>query len=189
MNNLPEDTHMLSQPLLTEEGFINSACMNELEATINNMPRTYDRLSNDPEWSIPEIVQVKQITGYFAHWAIRQGDNFPYPPNLEHLVGYLDACLRKEFLIIGSGERWYEMGWCKLSLCQINKMLFDILEGTAEFDAWNTKECLGDNWLDLNALLHNVCISIRDEDRAFRTLSEKIDKEYGDSIKGDSDEG
>ena len=64
-------------------------------------------------------------------------------------------------------------------MCEIKKMLFDILEGTEQFDAWNTKECLGSDWLDLDALLHNVCISIRDERRTHKAFDDKFEKEHG----------
>ena len=43
---------MLKNSLLTDEGFLNPACMNELEAVIRRIPPDYERLSNDPEWTI-----------------------------------------------------------------------------------------------------------------------------------------
>ncbi len=166
---------MLSQPFMTEDGFVNPACMNELEASINNMPPTYERLKNDPEWSTPIIVYVRQITGAFAQWAVRQTENHAYPPNLEHVIGYLDACLRKKFL---EEESNYLEIWAKLTLCEINKMLWDILEGTKEFDAWNTEECLGKDWLDLHALLHNVCNSIRFEEQRNKEFDRKFEEDW-----------
>ena len=41
------DMEILSQPLLTEEGFLNPACMAELEGSIANVGRPHERLSSD----------------------------------------------------------------------------------------------------------------------------------------------
>jgi len=151
---------MLSQPLTTEDGFLNEACINELTAAILNMPPTYIRLAGDSEWNTPRITDWRQILGYFTCWAVRQiepPDNTPYPPGLEKMIGYLAACTR---------NRFDSLGWADLSLCDINKMLHDILMPEAVFLAWNDAAVLS-GWLDLDALLHNVCISIRDERRDF----------------------
>lgn len=163
---------MLSQPLLTEEGFVNEACVNELSAWVNNLPPTYERLKDDPEWNRPQWLFPKDITGYFANWAVRQGDHHPHPPNLEQLVGYLDACLRRRMDNGAFGE--VVAGMFKASLCDINQALHEILMEEPVFVAWNTKECLGDDWLDLDALLHNVCLSIRAE----RRESDRFDAEF-----------
>ena len=179
MENEFDKIEVLSQSLTTEEGFLNEACMNELAAWINNFPKTYARpdLLEDPEWSTQRVVSVKEITGYFAQWAIRQGDHPGCPPNLEKLITYLGNCLRTDF---GEkdGTRWGEMGWGNFSLCEINKTLWDILGDLSIFQEWNTKECLGEHWLDLDALLHNVCISIRNERRKNDEFDRKFKEEY-----------
>ena len=170
----------LTQPLLTEEGFLNEACLNEMEAWINNFPKTYERtdLLNDTEWSVKRVTEVKEITGYFALWATRQGDHPGCPPNLEKLITYLDKCLRTDF-IKADTSKWGQMGYGNFSLCEINKMLWNILGDLSIFHEWNTKECLGDNWLDLNALLLNVCVSIRDERRKNDESYHKFKEEHG----------
>lgn len=177
--------YVLEQPLLTEDGFANEACIRELESVLSTFPRTYERLQSDPEWSTPEITYYKEVTGFFALWSVRQLPNLPYPPNLEHLIGYLDACLRQEFLTLDPNSEWNQKGWGSFSLCEINKMMFDILEGTEQFDAWNTKDCLGENWLDLDALLRNVCVSIRDERRINKAFDKKFEEEYDKLKTGD----
>ncbi len=170
---------MLSQPLTTEDGFINPACMNEFEAVIKGMPPDYERLKDKPEWSTPIFLNLKQITGALAHWAVRQGDYYPYPPGLEHVIGYLDACLRPIFLAKTDLDLKYKVeGYGRFSLCEINKMLWDILEDTKEFDDWNTKECLGKDWLDLHALLLNVCNSIRFEEQRNREFDRKFEEDW-----------
>jgi hypothetical protein len=83
------------------------------------------------------------------------------------------------------------------SLVDINKWLHEILyeQGVIEFDKWN--ECKMGNapdinfvsvhdekrnpdrdFIDLDALLHNVCLTIRDERRKDNAFNDKFDKEY-----------
>lgn len=64
--------HMISQPFLTEEGFVNEACWKELCAAIKNMPKTHERLSGDPEWNTPKWTSYRDITANLAYWAVHQ---------------------------------------------------------------------------------------------------------------------
>ena len=66
------DIDILSQPLLTEEGFINEACINELTAAINNIPPAHERLKDDLEWSTKRWTNLRDITGSLAFSAIHQ---------------------------------------------------------------------------------------------------------------------
>ena len=182
--NILENVEMLSQPLLTEEGFVNEACMNELNTFISKMPKSYDRLNRNDEWTIKKWTFKKDITRGLAKYAISQS---PYvcPDNLEGVIKYLDACLEKEV-------EWEESGMAELSLCDINKLLHNILyeQGFSFFDEWN-KAKKGNvevqfcsryskvedpdyEFIDLDALLHNVCLDIRMERRA----SDKFDEEF-----------
>ena len=184
-----EDIQMLTQPLLTEEGFINEACMNELEAAISNMPKNYDRLSGDTEWSQKRWTFKKDITGGLAKYAISQS---PYscPDNLTEVIRYLDACLEKEI-------DWGEHGMVELSLCDISKLVYSILydQGLSFFDDWNkSKKDKADikfisghdgsrepdhDFIDLDALLHNVCLDIRMERRAFDKFNKEFEEKHG----------
>lgn len=135
------------------------------------MPPTYERLASDNEWNTPRLVFLREITGYLAHWAIRQidqSDQTPFPPGLEVAIGFVDRCLRPRF---DTNEM------AKLSLCDINKLLHETLMQEPFFLAWNDAKILK-GWIDLHALLHNVCISIRDERRTF----DAFDKAH--SLKG-----
>jgi len=176
--NLQEEIQMLTQPLTTEEGFLNPACMAELEGAIADMPRPHDRLRGDPEWDDArgQWTTPKDIVGAFAMWACRQS---PYgvPDGLENVCKYLYACLKR---IV----EWPTAGMRECSLCEINKWLYEILydQGVAEFDAWNRCK-VGDtpnfmvtsrydgtpdpdrDFIDLDALLRNVCIQLRNERR------------------------
>ena len=185
IENLENDPncHMLSQPLMTEDGFINEACLNELASAIKNMPKTHERLSNDPEWNTPRLTSYRDITAGLAYWAVHQlaatemseteFDFGPpaFPPGLEKVIGYLHACIRPKF---------DKFGWAQLSLCDISKMLHDILyeKNISIFDGWNTKEVLGSHWLDLDALLHNVCLTIRQDRREFERFNKEFDERF-----------
>ena len=164
----------IEEPLLTEEGFLNEACMNALSKAIENMPKTHERLKGEPEWNTLEWVFLRDITAALAKWAIRQGPT-ACPLGLERVIGYLDACLSHTFEFDATGI-------AKLSLCDINKALYDILyeKGVTDFDKWNE----GNDFIDLDALLHNVCVEIRDERRCNDTESKLIKK--CEKFKGDS---
>jgi hypothetical protein len=157
---------MLSQPFLTEEGFVNEACMKELESVIMNMPKTYERLKDDPEWNTKIYTSCRDIVGNFAHWAIRNIDSdVPFPPGLEKMVGYLYSCIRPKF---------DKHGFSELSLCDINKMLHDVLMEEKIFQSWNDEKVLP-GWIDLDACLHNVCLSIRTERREDDRFKERYE--------------
>ncbi len=184
-----ENIEMLTQPLLTEEGFINEACINELNSFITDTLKTYDRLNGDPEWLSKRWTFKSDITRGLAKYAISQS-SYPCPDNLEEVINYLDACLEKEV-------DWHLSGMAELSLCDINKLLYDILyeQGISYFDNWN-KSKKGDvkisfssrysgkedpdySFIDLDALLRNVCLDIRMERRASDKFDEEFEKKYG----------
>lgn len=179
---------VLEQPLLTQDGFLNPACLNELYSAIKNMPKTYDRLSSDPEWSTPRITHWRDIVGALSLWAIRNipdyyrdretmeevwVSNAPvFPPGLEKILGFLGSSIRSQF---------DKTGYAELSLCDISRMLYDILynQQISVFNDWNNDEVMGPHWLDLDALLHCVCITIRDERRDNDRFDKKFIEKYG----------
>lgn len=183
---------MLSQPLMTSEGFVNPAAINELEATISQMGKTHDRLAHDSEWADKKGRWTfrHDIVGAFAMWACRQS---PYgvPDGLENVCKYLHAAL-------ASCSDWDTAGMTEASLCEISRWLHEVLyeKGVAEFDAWNhcksgpaldiqfTSSFDGPRnpdreFIDLGALLHNVCLTIRDERRKNKAFDEQFEREYG----------
>jgi hypothetical protein len=93
------------------------------------------------------------------------------------MIGYLSACTRSKF---------DKQGMAELSLCQIERMLEEILWPENIFQSWNDREVLP-GWLDLYALLRNVCLSIRNERREFDRFNRQFDAEnaevgYGEGI-------
>jgi len=191
--------NIISQPLTTEEGFINSACINELESAISEMPKTHNRLSNNSEWSESKDKWTTKstIVGAFAMWACRQSPH-GVPDGLENVCKYLNASLK-------SVVKWDINEMAECSLCDINKWLYEIVynQDIKEFDNWNvskkSKESLikgvifvdrystpnpDYDFIDLDALLHNVCITIRDERRKDKAFDDKFDKEYPDNKLG-----
>jgi hypothetical protein len=170
----------LTQPLTTDEGFVNEACMNELEMALSNMPRLHVRCQDDEEFTRKRITNWREVTGYFAMWACRQidqCDTSAYPPKLESVVGYLAASLRKHW----SNDPCVTDDWCKLSLNGISELLYDILWGLKLFHTWNDKNVLL-GWIDLDALITNVVVSIRDERRKHDAFDKKFNEENGTSI-------
>jgi len=178
--------HIIEQPFLTEDGFVNPACMNELEAAIKNIPPAYERLKDDPEWSEKKYIFKDYITSSLAKSAIRQS-SYPCPKDLDVVIKYLDACLSKSV-------QWDKFGMTKLSLCDINKLLFDILYDMPQIEDWNTPkkdwrntefDCCGDaersdpdyGFIDIYALFRNVCLDIRRERRERDEFDRKFDKE------------
>ena len=94
MNKEIKYDEIIQQPLLTDEGYLNPACMNELTYAINNMPKTFNRLAGDSEWDNKkdQWTSKQNIVGAFAMWACRQS---PYgvPDGLENVCKYLNAAL------------------------------------------------------------------------------------------------
>ena len=195
MSNAPSDIpfdDIIREPILTEEGLVNPVCIAEIEAAIGSIPPDYQRLDGDAEWTEKRFTTRKEIVGAFAMWACRQS---PYgcPTGLETVCKYLNECLKTEC-------EWnsVEMPWASLSLCDINKMLHDILyeKGVKVFDAWN--ECVAGktpnisftsrygianydpdkDFIDLDALLHNVSITIRNERRRNDEFDKKFDADW-----------
>ncbi len=186
-----DDIPMLPEPMLTEDGFENPNFGPALAAAINNMPETYERLANDPEWNTPRWTFYREVVGALAQWAIRNIsddgrddeqnvimlDSPAFPPEFEKVLGYVSACLKSQFMKLNTCDPL--VGCAKVSLCDINRMLHEILtiEEFAPFVAWNTEEAMGKAWLDLSALLHNVCLTIRQDRRA----NDAFDKEFEES--------
>ena len=202
---MTDDIEMINEPLLTEEGFVNQAAINELFGAIKSMPPTCERLSDDPEWTERRWVFLHDITGALAKWAIRQS---PYacPDDLETAVKFLDACLCSEAKKLPNDDVLFLSDgiMMKLSLCEVNRMLHDILMSLPQVKAWNQPkdgDCRDitfcsrngsdasgpdNDFIDINALLHNVCIDIRSERRESDLFDEKFKEEYGD-LPGESD--
>lgn len=172
-----EGIEMLSEPLLTEEGFVNAACMQELEAAIRKMPETYERLAHNPEWSTPAWCLDTEIIGALAGCAVRAFRG--YPPKLDEVIGFTHACLLRGEFADQPDCGGFRMA--KLSLCDINRILWSFLEGLAPFDDWNKEEVVGKRWLDLSALLHQVCIQIRNDRRYMRAFNIKFEEKHGAS--------
>lgn len=170
------DIPFLENPLLTEEGFLNEACINELNAAISSMPETHERLSGDPEWNTKKLTSYRDITAALAYWLVHQfieDKSAPaHAPGLEEAISFLTSCIKSKF---------DENGFAMLSLCDINKLCWEVLSDLPRFKSWNEKETMGDHWLDLSALLHNVCITIRQDRRDFDAFNAKFEEEHGNT--------
>ena len=178
-----DDIPMLPEPMLTEDGFENPNFMPALEAAIMNMPESYERLANEPEWNTKRWTNYREVVGALAQWSIQnineEAKDAPFfPPNLEAVLGYVAACLKPQFQKLNTCDPL--LGCAEVSLCDINRMLHEILtiEEFKLFMDWNTKETMGDAWLDLSALLHNVCLTIRADRREFDRFNKQFEEDW-----------
>jgi len=169
--------HFIETPMLTDDGFVSPVFEAELNAAIEGAwDDATRRCEEDPEWNTPRWTHWREVVGYFTHWAVRQiecHDKTPFPPGLEKMVGYLSACIR---------PRFDKQTMALLSLIDIERMLIEVLWPMETFQSWNKAEVLP-GWLDLHALLRNVCCSIRNERREFDRFNLRFDTEnasYGD---------
>jgi hypothetical protein len=193
-SNPLNDIPMLSNSFLTEEGFVNPACINELESFIKNIPPVHERSTDDIEWTTKEWIFKKEITSTLAKWAIRQSP-YSYPDNLETVIRYLDACLDKSIEWKIKTDAFDAM--TELSLNEISKLLYDILWDFKEFKEWNCSK-KGDvqiqytsvydfgnikdpdyDFIDISELINNVSIEIRDIRRKDKEFDKKFKEEYG----------
>ena len=188
--------HLLSQPLLTEEGFVNPACMNELENVIMNMSETYDRLKDDPEWGEQlGWTFISNITGSLARWAVNQS-SYSWPDDLDVVIKYLHECLAVELEKLPDDLKHQDRdlsGMYNITLCEINKLLHDILDDDPYVMAWNEPkvssgpgyekrhECPHPDFgfIDLSALFRNVCLDFRNDRRRNKAFDERFEAENG----------
>ena len=169
---------MLQEPLATEDGFLNEACIKELNAAILNTPETHERLAGNPEWSTAFWTSDIDIIGALADSAVQCHGGAPL--KLESVTNYVMACLRsgpfKDNRCDGEHDRFR---LAELSLCDINRLLWGYLRDLKDFNDWNEEKIVGKNWIDLSACLHNVCISIRDGRRHNVAFDMGFERDHG----------
>jgi hypothetical protein len=158
-----------------------------LPKTLKNIPPIHERTNNDPEWTTKQWTFRKDITSNLAKCTISQSP-YVYPEKLEKVVCYLDACLVQS--VDWEIKTDAHNAMTELSLCDIARLLYDILWDMKEFQNWNMakkgKEEIkfvsshdgpGDpntDFIDLDALITNVCIEIR----THRRENDRFDKEF-----------
>jgi len=169
---MPDHIEFIDEPLLTEDGLVNPVCIAKLEAAIENMPNISERTAGEPEWETPHWLSWRQILGALAHWAVRQiapEDDTAMPPHFVEVLGFFAACTRPKF---------DKHGLAQMSLRDVAAMLYDVLMPEPLFLAWNDCEQLK-GWMDLDALITNVCVSIRNELRANAEFEREFEAQYG----------
>jgi hypothetical protein len=176
----------IKEPLLNADGSLNLDFLKEMKEILESLPNVSPRLEDNPEWNIKKDKWIfrQEIVGAFALWSCRMS---PYgvPWGLEVVCKYLNECLKREY-------KWAKGGMEELSLFEIYQVLNDILikNGIKQFKDWgkaksgrtdqsNFLSSFGgthdpdDDFVDLNALILNVCITIRDDRRIFE-LSDNV---------------
>lgn len=182
---------IIDEPLITDDGLLNPVAVAKLEAAIDAIPPTYERLAGNEEWSTPRGLFRNWISGALAKWAIRQSP-YSMPERLADVIGYVNACLKRDV-------SWNAGDYAELSLCRINKLLHDILMTFEPFLAWNVPKKgrqqmkfvtaydgprdPDTDFIGLEALLHNVCLDIRDEWRADKAFDDDFEKRHPNTEK------
>ncbi len=146
---------------------MSDACLIDSSRPEGPWPTPLAHMARNPEWTRPRPTHYREITGGLAYWAVRQidGDKPYFPPKLEGVVGFLSAMIR---------PRFDQHGWAELSLAAISQMLHEALMPEPMFQAWG-KPPAG---LDLDGLIRNVCLLIRDERWASDSFERTLDA-YG----------
>lgn len=176
---LPDEAYMLEQPLTTEDGFVNPACLAELKAAIKNIAKTYNRMAGNAEWSRKDITGVCDIVGAFISTAIEHARGVP--PNIQEVAGFLHASLKTIDGVYDLAEDLPD--FLNISLVDINRELYERAYNLDMVRRWNDEEFMKTHectWIDLDALLHMTCVSIRNRrrhDRAFDVLFAERHKE------------
>lgn len=177
-----EKIEMLGQPLLTEEGFVNEACLAELEAAIRDVPKTHERLAGNPEWSTRHPTSLGDIVGALAGNAVRQA-GVRHPPGLDAVIGFLRACLVSGPFSSDAGAFGNAEGdgivIATASLCDVNRWLWEFLGEMPEIARWNDPDRM-ECFIDIHALFHNVCLSIRNDRRHMLAFNRKFKRECGE---------
>jgi hypothetical protein len=187
---MSEEVKVIDEPLLTEDGDINPEAVDALSEAIEALAPTHIRLADDPEWSSSKDLWLftHNIVGYFAQWAIRQSP-YSVPDKLEEV-------LEQVHLVFKPFES--KNGMFCMSLCEINRLLHEYILPLPQTMAWNepkngstesiqfssryTKRDPDDEFIDLHALAHNVCVSIRNERRESYLFDVEFEKKYKDSL-------
>ena len=138
------------EPLTTPDGQPNPACFQEVEAWMRNLPAIHERMKDNKQWTRPRWINCRWITGYLACCAIRQVRGPAFPTKLEGVLGFLHARIR---------PRFDEHCLAKMSLCEVAALIYEELMPEEMFLAWNDEKVI-QGWIDLDALIRNVCLSI-----------------------------
>lgn len=117
-------------------------------------------MESAPKREQPRWINYRWITGYLACYAIRQVRGPAFPPKLEGVIGFLHARIR---------PRFDEDGLAKMTLGEVADLLREELMPEEMFRAWNDENVI-QGWIDLDALIQNVCFSIRHELDQLETL-------------------
>jgi len=130
------------------------------------------------------LTTVKAVAGYFAMWAVRQSP-YPCPDNLEKVLRRLERQLTKYAKDRpGANSLMKAEGMFRIDRRSLQEMLLDVLRPMREFQRWNqrkngNKDTLhfvsryddprkidpDNEFIDLDALVRNVAMSVEQEDK------------------------
>lgn len=147
-----------------------------------------ERLREDPEWFLPRWTHLKNLVEAFAHGCISADvwhKGYRVPPNLETVLNHVAAKV---------WERWGEADeLAELSLVTVEEFFRECVDSSPECLAWNEPadgSFVGvvtryspvperRDFIDLDALIRNAAVYLRNERRRSDEFDRKFDEQYG----------
>jgi len=182
----------ITEPVLLDDGELNPDFEQSLSDAIENMPETYIRLSGDSEWNTTKDnwTFTGDIVSYFAQCAVSFS---PYTAP-DNLVGVLEQVELIFKPLEDSG------GMFEISLCTVNELLHEHIIPLQQVQEWNvpkngdhrvaqfssrysSKPDPDDDFIDLSALAHGVCLALRQTRRERKEFDKKFEEDYKNSLQ------
>lgn len=154
-------------------GAIEEACQQQRE-----------RLSKDTEWATPRYHHIHDLVTAFAVGCLQADmwhDGYTIPPNFENIINWVAFCIQKYF----DNEEVP-----KVSLFEIRDLYMKWASENPHFLEWNKTDKLINfvtrnspvpkerDFIDLDALVHNAALFLRDKLRKNNTFDKKFDEEW-----------
>lgn len=146
-----------------------------------------ERLWNDPEWSEPRFTMLKEIVTAFLVGTMNADawfEDYSLPPNIETVGNALCGAVSARYKTDNEGVN--------LSLLDLQAFYREFIDATPLCREWNDfpgsmfvssmsatpKER---TFIDLDALVHNACMFIQGDRRAFDKFNADFDARHGQS--------
>lgn len=175
MSLLGPNAVFLTQPLTTEEGYVNEACLNELTEAIRNLPKYSE--NPDLERTLKGYTSLGDLTGEYAKWIIIQAKGAPN--TLPHIINYIAAEAKQYFKSFTEYDDGQVLMW-EISLNDIAKF-HELIENEPIIAQLNEESFMAPQnleWIDLGALERNVMTGVRNDRRHFAAFNFKFDYEW-----------
>lgn len=143
------------------------------------------RLSRDPEWATPKHYHLHTLVTAFAVGIINADPwhkNYKIPPNFENVINWISFCIQEK----------YKEVVVQVSLVEMGKNYREWADQNPYFLEWNESPkgtVIGitsrysstpeeRDFIDLDALIQNAVLYLRDETRKNEEFDRKFEEEY-----------